>query len=503
MKVKKEKFEELVKDLDKVVATILLEEDRHKTILGNIHEEYIKSAQNLIHYSAFRNFDLRSTQKKLKNIGLTRFANAEGHILASLINTRFILKNLAEIESSEEVRPNLSIKKGKRLLAKNTKALLGYRSKGRRVRIMVTQPTESAYNYQMVLEMVQHGMNCARVNCAHDSPEVWKLIIDNVRKAAQATGRNVKIAMDLAGPKIRTGSITPGPKIRKFRPERDITGNIIKPAEIILVPKVDEFSLPNSLPIDSKILSQLKLDDSFTLTDTRGKTRRLKVVTVNESNVMIHCYETSYIGTGTTLHCSNRQMESIEVGELPPVQQSIILRKGDVLTILKEEIDGIPAQIDEDGNVIQNGKISCQFPEVFEFIKSGHSILFDDGKIEGVVQTIREGEFDVLITLAKENGSKLKAEKGINFPDTNLGISGLTLKDKQDLEFIAKHANIVNFSFVNSKEDVKELHQELEKHGVLNQLDVILKIETKYAVANLTDILLSAMKVKVHWRNDR
>ena len=496
MKVKKEKIADIIADLHRVIEEIQLEEGLHKATLDKVHQEYAGSARNLIHYRAFRKFDLRSTQKKLRNLGLTRFANAEGHILASLSNTLFILKKLIESEKGQGKQPKLSIKKGKRLLTKNTKALLGYRSKGRRVRIMVTQPTASAYDYQMVLAMVEHGMNCARINCAHDTPEIWKMIIDNVRKAASAAGRNVKIAMDLAGPKIRTGRITPGPRIRKFTPEKDVTGNIIQPAEILLVPKVDEFSLPNTLPIAADVLAKLALHDEFTLTDTRNKTRRLKVIALQDSGVVTHCYETSYIGTGTALQCTNRQLETIVVGELPPVEQAIILRVDDVFTIVKEAIEGLPAVIDEDGNVIRNGRISCQLPEVFEFISTGDRILFDDGKIEGVIQTIREGAFDVRITLAKENGSKLKAEKGINFPDTNLGISGLTSKDKQDLEFVAKHADIVNFSFVNSKKDVDELHQELKRHQVFDQLDVILKIETKYAVANLTEILLAAMQSK-------
>ncbi len=496
MKVKIEKIQETIADLNQVVAAILAAEKDQQAVLDDVHEEYTRSAQNLVHYRAFRKFDLRTTQKKLRNLGLTRFANAEGHILASITNTLFILKKLIENAEGDVIRPKLSIKKGKRLLSKNTRALLGYRSQGRRVRIMVTQPTASAYNYRMVHEMVAHGMNVARINCAHDSPEVWEMIIANVRKAAKAHGRQVKIAMDLAGPKIRTGSITPGPRIRKFTPEKDVTGSIIQPAEIVLVPKIDEFSLPNTLPLAPEVLETLKVQDEFILTDTRNKRRRLKVIAKRDSGIRAHCYETSYIGTGTILECTNRELPPVVVGALPSVEQSIILRMGDVFTIVQEGIEGLPAVIDEDGNVIQNGKISCQLPEVFGFISSGDRILFDDGKIEGVIETVREGAFDVRILLAKENGSKLKAEKGINFPDTSLGIGGLTTKDKQDLEFVAQHADIVNFSFVNSKKDVDELHEELEKHGVLNQLNVILKIETKYAVAHLTEILLAAMQSK-------
>ncbi|MEM8507292.1 MAG: pyruvate kinase [Bacteroidota bacterium] len=496
MKVKVEKIQETITDLEQVVQAILAAESDQQQVLDSVHEDYTRSAQNLVHYRTFRKFDLRTTQKKLRNLGLTRFANAEGHILASITNTLFILKKLIEDEVGTAVRPKLSIKKGKRLLSKNTKALLGYRSKGRRVRIMVTQPTASAYDYQMVLEMVAHGMNIARINCAHDTPEVWKMIITNVRKAAKAHGRQVKIAMDLAGPKIRTGHITPGPRIRKFTPEKDVTGNIIQPAEVLLVSKVDEFSLPNTLPLAVEVLETLQLQDEFICTDTRNKRRRLKVIAQSNTGLIAHCYETSYIGTDTLLHCANRKLDPIVVAELPPVEQSIVLRVGDVFTIVQEAIQGLPAIIDEDGKVLQNGKISCQLPEVFRFISSGDRILFDDGKIEGVIEAVREGAFDVRITQARENGSKLKAEKGINFPDTNLGISGLTTKDKQDLEFIAEHADIVNFSFVNSKKDVTELHEALKKHGVFDQLDIILKIETKYAVANLTEIVLAAMQSK-------
>ncbi|MEK6152343.1 pyruvate kinase [Flavobacteriaceae bacterium 3-367] len=496
MKIKAEKIRELIAALNQVIEAALQEEKQHEALLGTVDDMYSKSARNLVHYTAFRKFDLRSTQKKLRNLGLTRFANAEGHVLASLTNTRHILQNLIRDDGDVALKSHLSIKKGKRLLAKNTKALLGYRSKGRRVRIMVTQPTAAAYDYQMVLQMVKNGMNCARVNCAHDTPEVWLKIIENVRRAAKASGKNVKIAMDLAGPKIRTGRITPGPKIRKFTPEKDVTGNIVQPAEIVLVPRIDEFSLPNTLAVAPNDLAKLDLNDTFTFTDTRDKTRKLKIIALNDNEAIAHCYETSYIGTGTELHSTNQPLEKIIVGELPPIEQALILRKGDVFTVVKEDVEGIPALIDEDGKVIQKALISCQLPEVFDDITSGDRILFDDGKIEGVITEVGKSAFDVRITLAKEKGSRLKAEKGMNFPNTNLGISGLTKKDRKDLAFVAKHADIVNFSFVNSKRDVEELHEELKKHGAFNILDVILKIETKFAVDNLSSILLAAMRSK-------
>ncbi len=496
MKIKEGKIRELITQIEVILEAIRLEESQFEDFLEHVSPEYLKSARNLAHYSTFRTFDLRTSQKKLQNLGLTRLAKAEGHLMSSLLKTRFILYSLVGDRPIVNTKAGLSIKNGKRLLNRHTKELLGYRSKGRRVRIMVTLPTQAAHDYQMVHEMVKHGMNCARINCAHDDPEIWEKIILNVKRASKAFGKKVKITMDLAGPKIRTGNIAPGPKIRKFTPERNESGNIVSPALLVLIPEINEDSEPNTIPVALEWLKKLAPGDKFTLTDTRNKLRKLKVVSVGEQQAQVHCYETSYISTGTIICCQNRKLEDVSVGELPPIEQSILLRTNDVLTITKSNTLGNPAIFDEDGNLTERANISCQLPEVFDRIKEGETILFDDGKIEGRIEAIFPNRFEVRITRAKEKGSKLKAEKGMNFPTTDLGISGLTTKDKIDLEFVAKHADVVNFSFVNSKNDVEELLTELQKWDAVNKLSIILKIETRFAFDNLVEILLTAMKVK-------
>ncbi len=496
MKIKEEEIRELIAQIEVILAAIGQEESRAEGLLEQVSPIYFKSARNLIRYTTFRTFDLRTTQKKLQHLGLTRLAKAEGHLMSSLLKTRFILHSLLGDRPMVNNKAGLSIKNGERLLNRHTKELLGYRSKGRRVRIMVTQPTQAAHDYQMVHDMVRHGMNCARINCAHDNPEIWEKIILNVKQASKAFGKKVKIAMDLAGPKIRTGDITPGPKIRKFRPERDETGNIVSPALLVFVPEIKEDSEPNTLPIALEWLQKLAPGDKLAITDTRNKLRKLKVVYIGEQEVQAHGYKTSYIATGTVIRCVNRELENGTVGELPPIERSILLRTDDLLTITKAGTPGNPARLDEDGNLVKGASISCQLPAVFERIQEGEKILFDDGKIEGRIEALYPDRFEVRITRAKEKGSKLKAEKGMNFPSTDLGISGLTAKDKIDLEFVAKHADVVNFSFVNSKDDVEELVTELEKWDAVNKLSIILKIETRFAFDNLVEILLAAMKVK-------
>ena len=75
-------------------------------------------------------------------------------------------------------------------------------------------------------------MNCMRINCAHDGEEAWAGMIRNLRLAEQETGMRSKIEMDVAGPKLRTGPVEPGPAVPKYHPQRDAFGRIEKPAPI-------------------------------------------------------------------------------------------------------------------------------------------------------------------------------------------------------------------------------------------------------------------------------
>ncbi|MEL6657104.1 MAG: pyruvate kinase [Bacteroidota bacterium] len=496
MKVKAQKIRLLIEQLEEIRTEVLEGVNVHEDKIAAVCPTYHDSARNLLHYRALRTKDLRDIQKQLGNLGMSRLANAEGHLMASLHNTLYILHRLLEESPPKRKRPSLSIKKSHRALARHTKALLGYRSKGRRVRIMVTQPTESAYNYKLVEQMVKDGMNCARVNCAHDSPEVWLQIIQNVRKAAQSQRRKVKIAMDLAGPKIRTGALAPGPKVRKCRPQRDETGNIIRPAIIHLVKEVVETDPRETFPVAPAVLQLLEPGDELSLIDTRQKSRRMKVVEKQSDRVLLHAYETCYLATDLSIQTQRQDLPHFVLGDVTPLERSIILREGDTLLIHKDPKLGEPAVIDEDGKVLEEAHVSCQLPAVFAKVSVGEEVLFDDGKIGGVIIDSNKEYFRVKIVRAKITGAKLKAEKGINFPTTDLGISGLTEKDRQDLSFVVKHADVVNFSFVNSAEDVEDLLEEFRKHDAMNKLSIILKIETRRAYNNLTEILLAAMQTR-------
>lgn len=74
----------------------------------------------------------------------------------------------------------------------------------RRAKIVSTigPATESL---EQMTRLVEAGMDVARLNRSHGTPEVHEAVYNNVREAARITGRNVAVLVDLQGPKIRLG----------------------------------------------------------------------------------------------------------------------------------------------------------------------------------------------------------------------------------------------------------------------------------------------------------
>ena len=73
-------------------------------------------------------------------------------------------------------------------------------------------PVEAATNYPLVRDLFEAGMDCMRVNCAHDGEAEWAGMIANLRRAQRTLGRRCRVQMDLGGPKLRTGPIEAGPR---------------------------------------------------------------------------------------------------------------------------------------------------------------------------------------------------------------------------------------------------------------------------------------------------
>lgn len=139
------------------------------------------------------------------------------------------------------------------------------------------------------------------------------------------------------------------------------------------------------------------------------------------------------------------------------------------------------------------GVVACTLPEVVHSLTPGQRVFYDDGRMAGVVREVDEGGVLVEVTFARKGRVKLRGDKGLNFPDSELGLPSLTEKDRVDLEVVARHADMVGLSFIRRPKDVEFLQQELRRLAAENTA-IVLKIETKAAFNELPRLLLTAMQ---------
>lgn len=136
----------------------------------------------------------------------------------------------------------------------------------------------------------------------------------------------------------------------------------------------------------------------------------------------------------------------------------------------------------------------CDYPDALLHLRPGSEVVIDGGIASCRVTQRTEQGFRLQVTHAPPKGLKLRAEKGLNFPGTALNIPALTERDREDLAFVAKHADLVGYSFVQRPSDVYALQDELSRRGrAPESLGLILKIETAAAVRALPALLVAAL----------
>lgn len=250
------------------------------------------------------------------------------------------------------------------------------------------------------------------------------------------------------------------------------------------------------IPVSRDCIKYAREGDEVRFKDTRGKKRKFKVIEKDEKGLVLEIYKGAYLATGMKLHLI-RTVEgeklTYRVGDLPSVEQPILLRPGDTMLLDRAPIPGEPAVEDSDGIVIEPAHISCRQPEVFDFVSVGDRVLLNDGKISGVVKSISDVGLEMTVTKAKPTGSRLRGNRGINFPDSDIRLPGLTAPDKENLQFAISHADAINQSFVKQPADITSLQDELLSKGE-NNLGLIIKVETKISFKNLPQLLLTAMR---------
>ena len=279
--------------------------------------------------------------------------------------------------------------------------------------------------------------------------------------------------MDLAGPKLRTGPLEPGPPVVRLHPHRNAWGQVAAPARGWMTsaqnpaeppePGWRRCPCPTSGCVDGAPATS---SNSPTRAD-RSDDWRSPVAQEDSSSPAA---KTTYLATGTQLRVGD---DHAEVGELPPTEQSIRLSAGDILHLTR---DCSPAPVDTQAIP----RIGCTLPELFDHARVGETVFFDDGRLHGRIVSVDADVLAVCIDHPPHGSAKLKAGKGINVPDTDLPMSALTHQDMDDLRHVVEIADLVQMSFVRYPSDVEQLLDELARLGD-DRLGIVLKIETREA----------------------
>ncbi|HCA26757.1 MAG TPA: pyruvate kinase [Betaproteobacteria bacterium] len=473
------------------------------------HGRFSLSAANLAHYLALRQQDLRPLQERLAQAGLSSLGRGEAHALDNLDRIIELLCRVARAAPPTFVRTTaVTLSAGTRLLEQHADHLFGPAQAERSVRIMVTLPGGAAEDYALVASLLTHGMDCARINCAYDDQSVWARIIGNIRRAEHKTGRRCRILMDLAGQKIRTGPIQAGPPIRHLKVERDICGAVTRPAAVRLAADPDAAeALDNAagvstsqFGIPAKFHARLAPGDRLHFTDTRDKRRYLNITErTPDGRLLAQCWQSAYLAAHTTLtwqrrgkgqHYRSRGRFPLAAFRGDTVE--IRLFRGDPLLLTPDRSPGRPALCGSDGGILQPARVGCSHGGIVTTLQPKQSVWIDDGKLGATVESVSPDGALLRVTNAGPQGVVIRADKGLNFPETELTLPPLTAKDRTDLDFICRHSDMVGFSFVQRREDMEQLMEQLARRDAA-RLPIIAKIETAKAVRNLPEIILGAM----------
>ena len=180
---------------------------------------------------------------------------------------------------------------------------------------MVTLPTEAADDPDLAQSFADAGMDIARINCAHDTPEARRAMAANVRAASARVGRDIKISMDLPGPKLRVGAIEPGPRIARTRVTRTKTGRILTPSKLWITPFDHNATTPAPVPeglpgrptlaiqVDPEWLQTVNEGDELSMLDARGSKRYMTVHKVTDEGVLAYGRQNVYLANGSLVAC--------------------------------------------------------------------------------------------------------------------------------------------------------------------------------------------------------
>jgi pyruvate kinase len=127
------------------------------------------------------------------------------------------------------------------------------------------------------------------------------------------------------------------------------------------------------------------------------------------------------------------------------------LEQGAIFIITMEEIVG------------DSSRASTTYKGLAHDCAAGDVLLIDDGKVRLQVSKIEGNEIYTIV----RTGGAISNSKGINAPGSSLSVPALSEKDIADLEWaLAAGADIIALSFVRTSEDIRGVHEVLDRLNI-------------------------------------
>jgi len=294
-----------LKRIDRELSEILNHLIEHDAIIDEkihqVHKDYALSAKNLYHYLLLRSFDLRKYHGTLSDLGISSLRSSEGYVLSNLyhvVRNLRLLQNLPLDISAFDLEL-LGYKKSKKLLRKHANNLFNEKSRRHFTEIMVTLPLEAAEDKSIIRGMVDSGMEIARINLSHGTLDMWTKMVQYIQEIKQETQTELKIYMDLSGPKIRTSGIEIHTKKGKIK-----TSIPIKEGEHVILTKrktlgkkskfgtegqqVEKAEIGVLLP---QIIDDAQIGDKIMFDDGTIKSKVVNKAGSDLEIVITHCYK--------------------------------------------------------------------------------------------------------------------------------------------------------------------------------------------------------------------
>ena len=469
----REKVDRIIKDCGQLAGQL-------ESRILRCRPSYRASAENLAHYLGLRTLDLRKLQLELGRLGLSSLGRSEGHVLQNLHQVARRLDDALSGPTHRTVAfEGIGVDEAERLRQQHTIELLGPPPADRHVLVMVTSPAASDVTQESMTALLRAGMNCLRINCSVGSTVEWRQIAEKLRLAQSATGLPCRLLFDLPGPKIRTRALLPGPQVLHVKRNKNELGQTTEPSLIRLGAEGE-----GVVPIGETWTQQLLVSDTIRFLDSSGRRRKLTVTQKHPDHLIAACSHSFYLTPATPLQWfrGDIQLGEKPCGAIASKPYSVDLAVGDLVTLVEGETVPQPQPA---------AVFGLSIPGLLTAVEVHDRVVFDDGKLNGVVVEKSQGIIRVQIAQAQAQSVSLKDKKGVSFPDSTLPVRFLTETDLQALDAVIDLADLVAFSFVRSAAEVRQAVELIGNRR--NELGIVIKLETQQGFDHLADILFELM----------